>query len=479
MSTRKKAVSGIIWTFSESLINKGFGFVTAVVLGNILSINDFGLIAMISLFVQVGNTIVESGFGNSLIRTKDADDGDYSSVFWMNLGLGVIMYLLLYVASPWIASYFDQPILSSLIRWYCLAFIISAFSTVQLSILSSQLQFRSITLISIPSAILGPLIAILMAYFGFGVWSLVALYLVSQIVQSLGLWYVSKWRPSFIFKKEKAKTHFFFGYKLLLSALLDTAFKNIYNFIIGKRYTVDALGYFDRGRAVNEYPTSILTNIVSKVTYPLLSNIQDNKTETSNAYKQIIRTSLFINAPMMLALAAMAPLIFELFWKEKWLPAVPYFQIVCLASMLYPIHSVNLNILKVYSRTNLFLRLEIIKKILMALCIAIAWNFGILGLAWSIVASSFLALLVNTYYSKELIGYSTKQQLVEMLPTLLISGAMYLVMKQVISLLEGNVLILQILISFIAGFIFYFGICWIIKSKQLLFIIKTIKSYSS
>jgi len=239
------------------------------------------------------------------------------------------------------------------------------------------------------------------------------------------------------------------------------------------------LGYFDQGRKINDPPTSILTTIVSKVTYPLLSNIQGNKEETSNAYKQIIRTSLFISAPMMTGLAALGYPIFALLWGDKWSQAVPYFQILCLASILYPIHSANLNILKVYNRTDLFLRLEVIKKLLTVLCIIIAWPFGIIGLAWSIVASSVLALLVNTYYSAELINYSTRQQLIEMIPTLLMSGAMYLVMIQVISFLQGSTLILQIFLSFITGVASYLGICSIIRSRQLSFLIEILKNYRS
>jgi len=479
MSTRSKAISGIIWTFADSLLLKGLSIVAVFILGRLLSKEDFGINGIMVVFINLGITIVDSGLGNSLIRAKDADDRDFSSVFWANIILGFGFYFLLFFAFPYIVRFFDQPIPVSVLRLSSLGIIISSFSTVQLAILTTRMEFKKIMFTNMPGAVLSPIVGILMAYYGYGVLSLVAMTLITPFMQTVSLWLVSSWRPLMILDWEKTKKHFHFGYKLLLSSLLDTVFKNIYNVIIGKKYLLSELGVYDRAQKINELPTSVLTTIVSKVTYPLLANIQDNREEISNAYKQILRMSLYISAPIMLGLSALAhPLIFLLL-GDNWTEVVPYFQILCLASMLYPIHSINLNVLKVYGKTDLFLRLEIIKKILTTICIVVSWPFGILGLMWSVVAASILSLLVNTYFSKELIGYSTKQQLVDMIPTLLTATSMAFFMYLTAQFMTGLPLVLQILVNFTIGVVFYFGISYLFKLAPFQFLIKIIKSYRS
>lgn len=479
MSNRAKAISGIIWTFFDSLILKGLPIIALIILNRLLSKEEFGVSAIMLVFINLGITIVESGLANSLIRTKGADDRDYSSVFWINVLVGIGFYFLLFFTFPYIVTFFEQPIPIEVLRWSSLGVIFASFSTVQTAILSSQMQFRKLMFSNIPGAVLSPIIGVLLAYYNYGIWSLVVMALITPFLQSLSLWIVSPWRPLFLIDFDKAKRHFQFGYKLLLSSLLDTIYTNIYTVIIGKRYNFSELGVYDRARKINDLPSSILTTIVTKVTYPLLSNIQDNKEEISNAYQQILRMALYITAPVMLGLSALANPLILLLASEKFIAAVPYFQIICLASMLYPIHSINLNILKVYGKTNLFLRLEVIKKIIATACILVSFPFGILGLLWSIVATSVLSLLVNTYFSKELIGYSTKQQLLEMLPTLLTAGAMYAVMLLTAQFIQEFPLLLQILTNFTIGFIFYFAISYIFKLKPFLFLLKIIKSYRS
>lgn len=477
MSSRAKAISGIIWTFVDSLILKGLPIIALIILNRLLSTEDFGISAIMLVFINLGITFVESGLANSLIRTKDADDRDYSSVFWINILVGFGFYFILYFTFPYIVTYFDQPISVDVLRWSSLGIIFSSFSTVQTAILSAQMQFRKLMLSNISGAVLSPTIGVFMAYKGYGVWSLVAMALITPFMQTLSLWIASSWRPLFVIDLIKAKKHFHFGYKLLLSSLLDTIYTNIYTVIIGKRYDLSDLGVYDRARKINDLPSSVLTTIVTKVTYPLLANIQDNKEEVSNAYRQILRMSLYITAPVMLGLSVLAHPLILLLASEKFIAAVPYFQIICLASMLYPIHSINLNILKVYGKTDLFLRLEIIKKILATVCILVSFPFGIIGLLWSVVATSVLSLLVNTYFSKELIGYSTKQQLLEMVPTLLTAAAMYAAMKLTSQFIQQYPLILQIFVNFTIGFLFYFILSYIFKLKPFLFLVKIIKSY--
>lgn len=479
MSTRKKAVTGIFWTFTDAILLKGLSLLSFYILARLLTTEDYGINAFLVVFISVGNTFVESGLSNSLIRTKKTSQLDYSTVFWMNVFSAVILYTVLYFAIPYIIAYIDKPIPIAILRVSCLSIIISSFTTVQMAILTKEMQFRKLMFANIPSAVISPAIGVALAYYGYGVWALVAMVLATPLLQSISLWLASRWRPLFIFNIGKAKEHFSFGYKLLLSALLDTIFRNIYNVIIGKRYSLAALGQYERASTLNGYPTNILTTIVSKVTYPLLTNIKDNQEEISNAYRQILRVSLFISAPLMLGLVATAPSLIFFLLGEKFEEAIPYFQIICLASMLYPIHSINLNVLKVYGRSDLFLKLEIIKKILTIICIACAWNYGIIGLVWSTVAASILSLLVNTYYSEKLIHYSTKDQLLEMIPTLLVSLCMYGVILFIAQYTGSFPLILQILFNFIAGSLAYTLFSYCFKLAPFNFLLKIIKNNRS
>ncbi|MFD1771737.1 lipopolysaccharide biosynthesis protein [Sphingobacterium suaedae] len=477
MSTKKNAISGIFWTLIDTLLIKGLAFVTTLILTDLLSPDDYGLIGLVMVFVLVGVSLVESGMTASLIRTKSADNADYSTVFFLSLFVAAIIYVIFYFAAPLIASFYKKDILTSILRWYCLTFIISAFSSVQLTLMTSKMEFKKITKLNIPAAIIGPVVGITMGYHGYGVWSLVTMFLVSQIIQTISFWVFSSWTPSLTFSVEKAKYHYAFGYKLMLSGLLNTIFTNIYNIIIGKFYSVTLLGFFERSRSFNEYPTNIITSVISKVTYPLLSNIKNNQEEIANAYKKILGLSFFVTAPLMLGLAAIAHPLFQLLFKEKWLPAVPYFQIISLASIFYPIHSINLNVLKVYGRTDLFLRLEIIKKVMTVIIITASLPFGILGLVWSGVVISFIALLINTYYSADMIGYATKRQLLDMLPTLLSSALMYGLIVITLYWLKDSSLISQILISFTVALVFYLGANYVLRTTSCMFMIQLIKEY--
>jgi O-antigen/teichoic acid export membrane protein len=269
--------------------------------------------------------------------------------------------------------------------------------------------------------------------------------------------------------------HYGFGYKLMLSGLLDTVFKNIYNILIGKFFSVKSLGFYERANTFNEYPVSILTTIIARVSYPLLATMQSEKDRLASVYKQLLQFTFFITAPLMLGAAAIAKPLFLLVLGEQWLPAVPFFKIICLASMLYPIHAFNINILKVFGRTDLFLKLEIVKKIIVVVSILIAFQFGIYGLVWSSVVTSFLALVINTHYSSEMINYTTGNQLLDMLPTFFMSVAIFFVMTYLVNLLEPYSIYFQIILPMLVGFLFYVVFNYLIKSVPLMFAIKLLK----
>lgn len=475
MSLRKKAIGGVIWTVVDTFVLRGFSFLATIVLARWLGPEEFGLVGMIAVFIAIGTSITDSGLSNSLIRTKDADDKDFSTVFILNLGLSAAVYLLLFISAPYIADFFNQPILTNLVRVYCLSFVISAFSAVQLARLNKNMQFKKITKLNVPGTIVGTLTGLLMGYYGYGVWSIVCMYLVTQLVQSISLWFSSSWRPSMEYSKEKAKYHYGFGYKLMLSGLLNTVFNNIYNIVIGKYYSAKELGFFERSKSFNNYPVTTITGVISRVTFPLLSSLQDEKQRISLVYKKLMQLSFFITAPLMFGAAAVAPPLFLLVLGEQWLEAVPYFQILCLAGMFYPIHAFNLNVFQVYGRSDLFLKLEIIKKVITTIGLLIGFQFGIMGLVWSSVITSYLALFVNTYYSAGMINYSSKNQFLDMLPTLLTSGMMFLVIKYTLNIAINYHLIVQIFIGVIVGFTFYFLINKLFKAAPLIYLLTLLK----
>lgn len=303
---------------------RGLSFIASVILARLLGPTEFGLVGMISVFIALGNSFVDSGLSASLIRTKDADETDYATVFYLNLALSIVVYGIFYITAPMIAAFFEQELLELIVRVYCLTFIISAFSAVQLALLNKRMKFKQIMKCKVPGTILGVLVGLWMGYAGFGVWSIVCMFMCTQLGTSVMLWLNSSWTPSLVFSKEKLKYHYNFGYKLMLSGLIDTFYKNVYKLIIGKFFTVQDLGYYERAHSFNNQSVTMFTSIISKVSYPLLSKIQDQKERIAVVYRQLIQFSFFVIAPMMLGAAALAKPLFYWFWENSGYPLFPY-----------------------------------------------------------------------------------------------------------------------------------------------------------
>ena len=451
----------------DTFFVRGIMFITMILLARWIGPEDFGLIGMIAVFLAIGKSLTDSGMTNSLIRTKNPDQTDYSTVFFVNIIMSLLVYAIVYFAAPLIADFFGYEILIDMIRVYCVLFFVIAFSAVQLAILNKKMEFKKITKINFPSTLLGVGIGLYLGYHDYGVWSVVWMYLSTELVRSVLLWLFSNWKPKFIFSKTKFKFHYSFGYKLLLSGLLDTIFKNIYNVLIGKYYSAQTLGFYERSKQFSEYPSAMLTGIISKVTYPMLSQIQDAPVRLENIYRKLIRVSFFIIAPLMLGLAAIAKPLFLLILGDQWLPAVLFFQILTLAMMLYPIHAFNLNILQVYGRSDLFLKLEIIKKCIITISIIIAFKFGVVGLVWSSVFTSFAALGVNMFYSSKLINYPIYKQIKDLIVTFIIAFFTAFLMFKTTFVFSDSKNIVQIILASFVGVFVYLSINYIIKSSPL------------
>jgi|SRR5690554_1456645 len=411
MSLKKQAISGVIWTltqqFSVQIINLG----TQIILARLLVPEEFGMIAMLQIFIAIGTNLLDGGMTSSLIRTLKADQRDYSTVFFMNLIISVFLYFLIFGISPFVATFYNQPLLTSLLRVYAISFIIRALVAVQTTKLTKEMNFKLQMKMQIPSVIIGGAVGIYLAVKGYGVWSLVWLNLVQSFFFMIMHWYFSDWRPKWIIDRVKLKEHFSFGYKITLSSILYTIYKNLYNIVIGKYFSAAQVGFYYQAETLRMYPVQQITTALDKVTYPLFSSIQNDDLQLKNFYKKTMQAVLFLVVPVMAFLIIYAEGIFSLVLGNKWLPAVPFFQILCISASLQPLQTYNLNILKVKGRTDLLLKLNVITKIIPMTLIFVIIPFGIFGLIWFQTLFAFILFYINSYYSGRFINYKFKEQI--------------------------------------------------------------------
>lgn len=420
-SLKNKAVHGAKWSFIDNIANYGVAFVVGLILARLLTPAEYGIMAMIAIFIAISNSIIDSGFSNALIRKVNIERVDYNTVFFFNLVVSVVLYVLLYATAPFISTFFKEPILVDVLRVIGWALIINALAIIPRTILVKRIDFKTQTKVSVISSVFSGLVGIGMALTGWGVWSLVGQQLSRQILNSLCLWVFCKWIPVWEFSVKSFKELFSFGYKLLLSGLLDTLYKNIYYVIIGRFYSPAQLGQYTRAEQFNTIFSSNLTGVVQRVSYPVLSSIQEDEERLYEAYRRVIKTTMLVTFACMLGLAAVARPLIIILIGDKWLPAVGFLQIICFAGMLYPLHAINLNILQVKGRSDLFLKLEVIKKIIAIGPIVIGVFYGIEYMLWGGVLTSFISYFLNSYYSAGLIHYPTSRQIKDILPVFVVS----------------------------------------------------------
>lgn len=420
-SLKKRTLKGVSWSFVDNLAGSGISFLVGLVLARLLSPSEFGIIGMITIFIAISNSIVDSGFSNALIRKLNAEKKDYDTVFIFNLIVSIFLYVLLFLSAPAISRFYKEPQLIPVTRAVGLILICNAFGIIQRTLLIKAVDFKTQAKISIVASLGSGIIGIGMAIYGFGVWSLVAQQLSRQFLNTFFLWIWNTWRPAFQFSKQSFKELFGFGSKLLVSGLIDTTYKNIYYLIIGKFYTPAQLGQYTRAEQFNSIFSSNFTSVVQRVSYPVLSSIQNEEEHLLVAYRKVIKSTMLITFGCMLGMAAVAKPMIVILIGKKWLPAVTYLQIMCFAGMLYPLQAINLNILQVKGRSDLFLKLEIIKKAIAVFPILLGIFLGIEYLLWGSVITSFIAFFLNSRYAEPLINYPTSQQIKDIFPTFIIS----------------------------------------------------------
>ena len=421
---RNKAIKGVGWSFADNILNQGVTFLVGLVLARLLSPEEYGLIGIIAIFIAVFNSIVDSGFSNALIRKNDAGDADYNTVFITNMVMSVLLFCVMFFGAPVIASFFNRPQLIPLTKVMASVVIINAFAIIQRTILVKKVDFKTQTKVSAIASVASGVVGIGMASGGLGVWSLVGQQLSRQFLNSLFLWVFAKWYPKLHFSLKSFKELFNFGWKLMVSGLIDTVWREIYQVVIGKFYSPATLGQYTRAHQFGSIFSTNLTAVVQRVSYPVLSEIQDDVSKLKNAYKKVIKVTMLITFCCMLGLAAIAePMIVSLI-GDQWLPAVPFLQILCFSMMLYPLHAINLNMLQVQGRSDLFLRLEIIKKIIAVVPLLLGIFVNIYLMLFGSVITGFIAYYLNAFYSGKFLNYSILEQVRDIIPSFIIAMIM-------------------------------------------------------
>lgn len=416
-SLKDKTVKGVAWSGIDNVAQMGVTFVVSIVLARLLSPDDYGLLGIVMIFTNVCATLINSGFTEALIRNPNATDDDFNTAFIVNLGSSLVLYAVIFLCSPMIADFFHREELINLTRVSSLGMIIGALALVQRTRLTKRIDFKSQTKITFAASITSGVLGIAMALMGCGVWALVIQQLVSQGLRTVLLWGVNKWIPNLHFSSKSFHELFGFGWKMMVSSILDTVWKELYQVVVGKFYSPATLGQYSRSKHFSQIFSSNLTSVIQRVTYPVLSNIQDDKERMVNAYRKIIKVTIFVTAISMFALGAVSePLLYCLI-GPKWHEAATYLPLICLTGSTYPLHAINLNMLKVQGRSDLFLGLEIVKKIIGIAPLSACIFYGIMPMLWVSVITTIIAYFLNSHWSGKLIGYSSWQQIRDFAPS--------------------------------------------------------------
>lgn len=470
---QQKTFSGMIWTFLRNFSLEGFAFIQGIILARLLVPQDYGLIAMTQIFFAISGTFIDSGFSTALTRKVNRTELDYSTVFVTNVCLTAFFALLLCLSAPWIADFYHEPILRKIVTVNAILLVINSINAVQSTRMTINLQFKQKSIISVTVNIIVGIATIIMAFMGYGVWALIYPNFLSPVLYFFLFRKYQHWFPKLQFSWKIWKEHFAFGSNLLLSSLLDTTFNNIYPLVIGKYFSASTLGYYTKAAGYAKFPATTVQGVMGQVTFPILCSIQENDNRLREAYRRLIKASSFIVFPMLIGLAALAKPFIIVLITDKWATSIPYLQILCFALMWYPVHALNLNLLKVKGRSDLFLRLEIIKKIMSVSILFISIPFGILFMCYGRVAMSLISLFINTYYTGKLINVGFMKQMQDLTPTLLYALSMGLLVWFVIQWIPN--MVLQIFIGILVGVVYYLGIAKLTKSADLEYVIIILK----
>lgn len=471
---RNKIISGLVWKLLERFGVQGIQFVLQIILARLLSPEHYGVLSLMVIFTNLANIFVQSGFNTALMQNKEVTEEDYSSVLWVSLCIAIGLYVILFFSAPLIADFYGMTDIIMPFRVLSIMLIPGAFNSVQLAKISREMNFKQVFMSNLSAIVVSGIVGIVLAYLGAGLWALVAQSLVNVIVACVVMWFTVKWKPKFVCDFSRIKILFSFGWKLLLSSLLDTLYLDLRSLVIGKKYESSTLAYYNRGKQFPQFAMNAINGAVQSVMLPAMSKKQDSKDEVKSLMSNTIILSAYIIFPMMAGLAAVAEPLVELLLTEKWLPCVPYMQIYCFTLAFYPVHTCNLQAINAMGRSDLFLKLEIIKSTygLIVLAIAVFAFDSPIAIAMTGVVTTWLGWFINAFPNKKLVGYSYWEQIKDIVPSLLMSIFMCGVVRLVgyVTLATVSQLVLQIIV----GIIFYLLLSIVFKPRAYLLIISQI-----
>lgn len=468
-----QVLSSLLWKFMERGGTQGIQFIVQIILARLLVPKDYGIIALIAIFITIANVFVQSGFNTALIQKKDADEVDFSSVFYLSIFVATLLYLILFFIAPSIARFYNIPLLKKVLRILSITLFFGAVNSIQNAAVSKNMEFKKLFFSSFGAIIISGMVGITLAYYKFGVWALVVQQIINQLMVTIILWFTVKWRPKLIFSFKRIKGLFSYGWKLLVSSLLDTIYMNLRGLIIVKIYNSQTLGFYNRGE---QFPSLLVTNIngsIQSVMLPTLSANQDDKNKVKKMVRRAIVTSSFLIFPMMVGLAVISEPLVKILLTDKWLPCVPFLQIFCVAYALYPIHTANLQAINALGRSDIFLKLEIIKKVVGLIILGISIFYGVYAIAVGMLIVSILCTFINAYPNLKLLNYSYKEQLLDIMPSLMISLLMGSIVYS-LKLLKLNAFV-TLIIQLSFGFIVYITLAKLFKLECYRYLLTTFK----
>ena len=468
-----KVVSGFLWRFMERFGAYAVSFVVSVILARILDPEAYGTIALVTVFTNILQVFVESGLGRALVQKKEAEDIDFSSVFYFNMAVCLLLYCGLFAFAPYIAQFFNNIELTSVIRVLGIILIISGLKNVQQAYVSRKMLFKKFFYATLIGTLFSAVVGICLAYWGAGVWALVAQSLANALVDTLMLWITVKWRPKKCFSLQRLKGLLSYGWKLLIAALVGSLSDNLRQLFIGKLYTSADLAFYNKGDQIPSIVNGNVNAAIDSVIFPVMAEAQDNKESVKNMTRRAITTSTYIMAPIYIGLACCAETLIRILLTEKWLPCVPFLRIFCITYLFYPIHTANLNAILAVGRSDIDLKLELIKKLLEIMVLLLTMRYGVMAIAYGLIGTAILNQIINAWPNKELIGYSYFEQIRDVLPEIALACVMGAVVYFVgyLQLPDLTVLVLQIMV----GIVVYLGLSALMRLEAFIYLLGKIK----
>lgn len=474
-SLKNRTIKGMFWGGVDTFLNKGISFVFNLLIARQLMPEDYGVIAILAVLMSICQCFVDSGFGAALVRKSNRTEEDFSTVFYFNILAALVLYIIIWLIAPFIARFYNQPILTEVTKIYSVVLIINALSIVQNTKLTIDLNFKAFAKISAVAAILTGTIALFLAYRGYGIWALVVQAISNALIRSILLWIASKWRPKLLWSWLSFKDFFSFGSKLLCSSLINTLYNSIYTLVIGKVYSPSSLGAYSKGDSIAKFPSEAVTGVLGNVSFPALSSIKDDERHCLNSCRQIVRMSSFIIFPMMMGLAAIADPFIRLCLTDKWEEAIPFMQLLCFALVWNPITSIDYTIQKIQGRSDYFLKMTIISRIVGILVLCITTPLGLYAMCFGQILSILIILPVYAHYTNKAIGYGLKEKISDCGKSFLLSIFMGVSIYMFIQIMPNN--LLKLAFGIPVGIIFYIITAKLLKIEELSKIIEIIKQY--